>query len=64
MMQVDIHEAKTRFSDLVEMVAKGESIVITKAGKPVAKLIPYEAHETNRCGYMAVEINNSKRQGG
>jgi prevent-host-death family protein len=37
----NIHEAKTHLSRLLERVAKGEEIVIAKAGKPVAKLVPY-----------------------
>jgi prevent-host-death family protein len=40
-MLVNIHEAKTHFSRLVERVSRGEEIVIGKAGKPVAKLVPY-----------------------
>lgn len=39
-MLVNIHEAKAQFSRLVERVARGEEIVIGKAGKPVAKLVP------------------------
>jgi len=38
---VNIHEAKTQLSRLVERAAKGEEIVIAKAGKPMAKLVPY-----------------------
>jgi prevent-host-death family protein len=38
---VNIHEAKTHFSRLVERAAAGEEIVISKAGKPMAKLVPY-----------------------
>lgn len=41
-MQVNIHEAKTHFSRLVERARAGEEIVIAKAGKPVAKLIPVD----------------------
>jgi prevent-host-death family protein len=41
-MMVNIHEAKTHLSRLVERVARGEEIVIGKAGKPVAKLVPYD----------------------
>ena len=37
----NIHEAKTHFSRLIERVIGGEEIVIGKAGKPVAKLVPY-----------------------
>jgi prevent-host-death family protein len=39
-MEVNIHEAKTHLSRLLERVALGEEVVIAKAGKPVAKLIP------------------------
>ncbi|MGD0894069.1 MAG: type II toxin-antitoxin system prevent-host-death family antitoxin [Terracidiphilus sp.] len=41
--QVNIYEAKTQLSSLVERVAKGEEIVIAKAGKPAAKLVALEA---------------------
>ena len=37
-MQVNIHEAKTNFSKLLERVAEGEEVIICKAGKPVATL--------------------------
>jgi prevent-host-death family protein len=39
---VNIHEAKTHLSRLLARIAKGESFVIAKAGKPVAKVVPYE----------------------
>jgi prevent-host-death family protein len=42
----NIHEAKTHLSRLLERVAEGEEIVIAKAGKPVARLVPYR--ESNR----------------
>lgn len=41
--QVNIYQAKTQLSSLVERAAKGEEIVIAKAGKPMAKLIAIEA---------------------
>ena len=37
-----MHAAKTHFSRLLARVARGESIVIARAGKPVARLVPYE----------------------
>ncbi len=40
---VNIHEAKTHLSRLVEKAANGESIIIAKAGKPMAKLVPIDA---------------------
>jgi len=45
----NIHEAKTHLSRLLERVAGGEEIVIAKAGKPVAVLVPFkEAVRPNR----------------
>ena len=41
MAMVNTHEAKTHLSRLLERVAAGEEIVIGRAGKPVAKLVPY-----------------------
>lgn len=37
---VNVHEAKTQFSKLVEQASQGQEVVIAKAGKPVAKLVP------------------------
>jgi prevent-host-death family protein len=42
---VNMHEAKSTLSKLVEKVAEGEEVVIAKAGKPVAKLVKYEERE-------------------
>ena len=41
---VNIHEAKTRLSQLIERVEAGEEIVIARAGRPVARLCPLKAH--------------------
>lgn len=40
MAQVNMHEAKTQLSRLVERVAAGKEIVIARAGRPVARLVP------------------------
>jgi len=48
MVLVNIHEAKTQLSRLLERVERGEEIVIGRAGKPVAKLVPYRAALTPR----------------
>ena len=37
----NIHDAKTHFSKLLERVLNGEEVVIAKAGKPVARILPY-----------------------
>jgi prevent-host-death family protein len=42
MYQINIHEAKTHLSKIVEEVALGEEVIIAKAGKPIAKLVPLE----------------------
>jgi prevent-host-death family protein len=39
---VNMHEAKTHLSQLVERVASGESIIIARSGRPVARLVPLE----------------------
>jgi prevent-host-death family protein len=44
-VQVNLYEAKTQLSSLVERAAKGEEIVIAKAGKPMARLVPMQAEE-------------------
>lgn len=45
---VNVHEAKTHFSRLLERVSKGEEVVIAKAGRPVAKLVPYRESTGDR----------------
>ncbi len=42
MVQVNVHEAKTHLSRLLGRVVAGEEVVIAKAGKPVARILPYE----------------------
>lgn len=41
MTPINVHEAKTHLSRLLERVARGEEVVIAKSGEPVAKLVPY-----------------------
>jgi prevent-host-death family protein len=45
---VNIHEAKTHLSRLLERVAAGEEVVIAKAGRPVAKLVAYDEDQAPR----------------
>jgi prevent-host-death family protein len=47
-MEVNIHEAKTNFSKLLQRVALGEEVIIAKAGVPVAKLVPVYAEKPKR----------------
>lgn len=48
MRTVNIHEAKTHLSRLLQSVAGGEEIVIAKAGKPIARLVPHETKSAPR----------------
>jgi prevent-host-death family protein len=55
MRKVNIHEAKTHLSRLVEEAAKGESFVIAKAGKPMVKVVPLDApakRKVRRLGFL------------
>jgi prevent-host-death family protein len=48
MIQVNVHEAKTHLSKLLSRVSSGEEIVISKFGKPIARLIPWDEESKNR----------------
>lgn len=57
MVTVNIHEAKTQLSKLVDRAAKGEPFVIAKAGTPLVKVMALEAPvEPERLGFLAGEI--------
>ena len=45
---VNIHEAKTHLSRLIERVESGQEIVIARAGRPVARLIPFQVRKSPR----------------
>lgn len=49
-MDVNIYEAKTRLSALLERVQAGEEIVIARAGKPIARLTPIRQAQGSRSG--------------
>jgi prevent-host-death family protein len=54
MRTVNIHEAKTHLSKLVDEAAKGEPFVIAKAGKPLVKVMPLDAPVIpRRLGFLA-----------
>jgi len=48
MLITNISEAKAQLSALIEKVIAGQEVIIGKAGKPVAKIVPYERCETPR----------------
>ena len=45
---VNIHDAKTHLSRLIERVETGEEVVIARAGRPVARLVPFRARTSPR----------------
>ena len=47
-LTVNVHEAKTNFSKLLARVIVGEEVIIAKAGKPVARLVPIAAQPLRR----------------
>ena len=49
MSQVNIHEAKTHLSKLIERASRGEEVIIAHAGKPVARLIAIPPAAQGRC---------------
>jgi prevent-host-death family protein len=54
---VNIHEAKTHLSRLLDRVKAGDEIIIAKAGKPVARLIPIQAPSKRPLGQSAGEFS-------
>ncbi len=58
MTTINIHDAKTHFSRLIERASAGEDVVIAKAGKPVARLVRYvEGSTPRRLGLMAGQFS-------
>ena len=55
--QINIHQAKTNLSALVEQAARGEPFIIAKAGKPMVTVIPYiPPHKQRRVGFLKGQI--------
>ena len=48
MKTINIHEAKTHLSQIIERVVRGETVIIGKAGKPMAVLSPYASIQKSR----------------
>jgi prevent-host-death family protein len=59
MRTVNMHEAKTHLSRLVDRAAKGEPFIIAKAGTPLVKVVPVDApvaRKVRRLGFLAGQI--------
>ena len=56
-IKANIHDAKTNLSKLIKLAIEGEEVIIAKAGKPVAKLIPFVEKSTERkLGFLKGKI--------
>ena len=62
MVTVNVHEAKTHFSQLLDRAAHGETIMIAKAGKPVARLVPLEVVPAaqRRLGFLLGPVHGAQ----
>jgi len=56
---VNVHEAKTHLSRLLERVREGEEIVLAKAGKPCARLVPLEEAQPRVPGLVSGRVDDS-----
>jgi prevent-host-death family protein len=54
--QVNVQEAKTRLSDLLVRSERGEEIIIARAGRPVARLVPVVPVPPRRFGIMDLDV--------
>ena len=59
MHTVTLHDAETKLAQLVEQAARGEAFIISKSGRPMVKVIPFNtlSENTTRLGFMAGEIS-------
>jgi len=60
MKTINIHQAKTHLSRLVDEASKGEPFIIAKAGKPIVRVVALDApgpHRLRRLGFMAGQIS-------
>ena len=56
-MVINVYEAKTHLSKLLERVAEGEELVLGKAGKPMARLVPFrEVRQPRKPGRLAGKV--------
>jgi prevent-host-death family protein len=60
MKKINIHQAKTHLSKLVDEASNGEPFIIAKAGKPVAKVVALtspSSYQVRRLGFLAGQIS-------
>lgn len=59
---VDIHDARTQFAHLVERAHAGEEIILAKAGKPYARLVPLAPARAREFGFLAGTVQLSDEE--
>jgi prevent-host-death family protein len=59
MASVNVHEAKARLSELLDRAAAGEEIIIAKAGKPAARLVPVRSRRQRRPGLAQGRVTDA-----
>jgi prevent-host-death family protein len=59
MAQVNVHEAKTKLSQLLERAHAGEEIIIAKGGKPYARLVPLAAPKARKPGLLKGKVSDA-----
>ena len=62
MRQIGAFEAKNRLSELLVAVENGEEVTITKHGRPVAKLVPFTAHDQARVAAAIAELRELRHK--
>jgi len=62
MRQIGAFEAKNRLSELLVAVENGEEVTITKHGRPVAKLVPFTAHDQARVAAAIAELRELREK--
>ncbi len=58
MKTLQLHEAKARLSELIEAVMKGEEVVISRYGKPVAKLVGLTEPKERELGFYPIDFQS------
>jgi prevent-host-death family protein len=60
MASYNVHEAKSKLSQLLKETARGENVIIMRSGEPVAELVPYRgARRKIRLGFAAGEVTET-----
>ena len=57
-MQLNLTQAKRKFSALLEAVERGEEVVIARSGKPIAKLVAIKKHGKRQLGAFSMHIQS------